>query len=411
MDMMDSGFFWLFVNMLSIAVLAFYSMEEMAFVSFNKVRLQFYVAKGDKRASLVNQLLQKPSQLFGTTLIGVNVATFMGSEFARKFYESINLSPDLAPITQIFLVIIFGELAPMFAARRYSEHVALLGARLIYISSKILAPMIWFLEIISKAANRLFHGQETSPNLFITTDELQKILEEQDEENIYSETDEFNAITSNIFRLKEKLASQVMTPLSLETAVSDRLTIKQLRTQKKITTKYLIAYNRSITDVTGILYIKDLFDRPEGDRLKSYGSAPWFIPFSTPLLEILKQFRSNSENIAIVLDRQGKAVGMITFEDILDEIFGETGRATKLRPNQIMIDRTFDGHTTLEELLLETGITLDGLPEETISEWYMRISEHHPEVGESYVVSPYEFIVKETSLLGVTSIQVRTQSI
>ena len=409
MNMMDSGLFWLTVNMLSIAVLAFYSMEEMAFVSFNKVRLQFYVAKGDKRASLVNHLLQKPSQLFGTTLIGVNVATFMGSEFARKFYESIHLSPDLAPITQIFLVIIFGELAPMFAARRYSEHVALLGARLIYFSSKILAPVIWLLEIISKSANRMVHGHETSPNLFITTDELQKILEEQDEESIYSESDEFNAITSNIFRLKEKHASQIMTPLSLETAVSDRLTIKQLRTEKKIRTKYLIAYNRSLTDVTGILYIKDLIGKPEGDKLKSYGSAPWFIPFSTPLLEILKQFRRNSENIGIVLDRQGKAAGMITFEDILDEIFGETGKVTKLRTSQIMIDRTFDGETTLEELLLETGIMVEGLPEETMADWYMRMSEHHPEVGESLVVAPYEFTVKETSLLGITSIQVRTQ--
>lgn len=406
---MDSGLFWLFVNILSIIVLAFYSMEEMAFVSFNKVRLQFYVAKGDKRAAFVNDLLQKPSQLFGTTLIGVNVATFLGSEFARKFYESINLSPDLAPITQIFLVIIFGELAPMFAARRYSEHVALLGAPLIYFSSKILAPVIWFLEIISKAANRIFHGHETSPNLFITTDELQKILEEQDDENIYSETDEFNAITSNIFRLKEKLAAQVMTPLSLETAAPDRLTIKQLRIEKKVSTKYLVTYNRSLADVTGIIYIKDLLGRPEGDRLKSYGSVPWFISFSTPLLEILKQFRSNSENIAIVLDRQGKAAGMITFEDILDEIFGETGRAAKLQPNQIMIDRNFSGHTTLQELQLETGISLDGSSEETISEWYMRMSEHPPEVGESYDVGPYEFIVKEISLLGVTLIQVRTQ--
>ena len=406
---MDSALFWLFVNFLSIAVLAFYSMEEMAFVSFNKVRLQFYVANGDKRAIRVNQLLQNPSQLFGTTLIGVNVATFLGSEFARQFYESINLSADLAPITQIMLVIVFGELAPMFAARRYSEHVALLGASLIFISSKILAPVIWLLEIISKIANRIFHGHETSPNLFITADELQKILEEQDEESVYSETEEINAITSNIFRLKDKLAAQVMTPLSLVTAVSDRLTIKQLRTEKKITTKYLIAYNKSITDVTGIIYIKDLLGRAEGDKLKSYGSAPWFISFSTPLLEILKQFRSNSENIAIILDRQGKAVGMITFEDILDEIFGETGRIVKPRQNQIIIDRTFSGSTSLEELQLETGITLDGSPKETISEWYMRMSEHHPEAGESLVVAPYEFTVKETSLLDVTLIQVRTQ--
>src|SRR5262245_63138653 len=113
-------------------------MIEMASVLLNLVRLHYYVSKGEKRAVLFNELLNYPSRLFGTTLIMVNSATVFGSEFSREFHEAIGLSPDLAPLTQVLLVLIFGELSPMFAARTHSEHMALLGIPLLYASAKIL---------------------------------------------------------------------------------------------------------------------------------------------------------------------------------------------------------------------------------------------------------------------------------
>lgn len=402
---MDLALFWLLFNFLTIAVLAFYSMEEMAFVSFNRVRLQYYVSQGSQRALWIHSLLKNPSKLFSTTLIGVNVATFVGSECAREFHTALGISPDLAPISQVMLVIVFGELAPMFAARRYSEHVALLGAPLIYFSSKILAPFIWILSLISKASNKIFGGHESTANLFLTQDELQKILEEQDDEACYPESDEFTAITSNIFRLKGKFADQIMTPLSFDTAVPDQMSISQLKKHQSMMSKYLITYRNSLENVSGIIYIKDLLLASEGKKLLSFCQPPWFISSSTPLLEILKQFRRNSETIAIILNSKGKAIGHLTFEDLLDEIFGETG--LERRTINKLIDRNFDGDTTLEKLKKE-GIVLDGTLEETLSRWLMRKIEHHPEVGESYNLPPYEFIVKETSLLGITTIEIKS---
>lgn len=403
---MENALFWLALNLFTVAVLAFYSMEEMAFVSFNKVRLQFYVAKGNKRAKWVDELLKNPSSLFTTTLIGVNVATFVGSECARRFNEAIGISPDLALLSQVMLVIVFGELAPMFAARRYSEHVALLGSPIIYFSSKILSPCIWVLEFITKTSNRIFGGEEPSHQLFISQDELQKIIEEQDEE--IASQKEFNAVTSNIFRLKGKYANEVMSPLTQDVAVSDKLTVCQLR-NKKITSKYLITYRNAPTHIMGILYIKDLIRVSPNKNLRQFCKAPWFIASSTPLLEILKQFRNNSEKIAIVLDSSGQAVGYLTFEDILDEIFGETGVFLRTPPPKTFIDRTFEGSITLEKLKIETGIELAGKSDETLSNWFIRIVDHHPEAGESYLVPPYEFTVKEATLLGISSIEVKTK--
>lgn len=402
---MEEALFWLGLNLITIAILAFYSMEEMAFVSFNRVRLQYYVAQGSQRAIWIDYLLKNPSKLFATTLIGVNVATFIGSECAREFHSAIGISPDLAPISQVIVVIIFGELAPMFAARRYSEHVALLGSPLLYFSSKILAPFIWILGLISKASNKIFGGHESTANLFLTQDELQKILEEQDDEVSYPESEEFNAITSNIFRLKEKFADQVMTHISFDTAVSDQMTIWQLKKHQSLMTKFLITYRNTLENVSGIVYIKDLLLAQEGKKLLAFCRPPWFITTATPLIEILKQFRRNSETIAIVLNSKGKAIGHITFEDILDEIFGETGSQGHIINK--LIDRTFDGDITLEKLKKE-GIALEGLPEETLSAWLMRKIEHHPEAGESYNLAPFEFIVKETSLLGITSVEIKS---
>lgn len=404
--MEGEALFWLTLNALSIAILAFYSMEEMAFVSFNRVRLQYYVAEGSQRAYWINTLLQNPSTLFGTTLIGVNVATFVGSECARQFHSALGLSPDLAPLSQVILVIIFGELAPMFAARRYSEHVALLGAPVIFASSILLSPFIWFFGWISKAANKIFGGHESTANLFLTQDELQKILEEQDDERTGAEeTNEFNAITSNIFRLKEMGADQVMTALSFENAVSDQMTVWQLRNSLVLQNKYMIVYRNTIDHVTGIVYIKDLLSATEGKKLFVYCKPAWFISSSTPLITILKQFRQNSERIAIVLNPQGKSVGYIAFEDILDEIFGETG--SPLPALQKLIHRTFEGEITLGKLKKE-GIILDGSPEETLSSWLIRAFEHPPEAGETYSLPPYSFTVKETSLLGITSVEVKS---
>lgn len=135
--------FFLLLILICLVVQGFFAMLEMACVSFNKVRLQYYVSKENKRALWLSYLLHHPALLFGTTLICVNTALVVGSECARRFYDSLGLSPDWAPLSQIFIVLIFAEIAPMFAGRRYAEHVAMLGIPILFFFSIILRPLIW----------------------------------------------------------------------------------------------------------------------------------------------------------------------------------------------------------------------------------------------------------------------------
>ena len=152
---MNDWLFFLLLTLICIVIHGFFSMFEMAAVSFNKIRMHYFVNKNYKRAIWLSHLLDKPSRLFGTTLIGVNTFLQIGSEASRRFYESLNLNPDIAPITQIIVVLIFAELSPMFAARRYSEHVAMLGIPIIIFTSKILTPVIILIDWIAHLFTRI----------------------------------------------------------------------------------------------------------------------------------------------------------------------------------------------------------------------------------------------------------------
>lgn len=409
-----SALIWLLCNIFSIIVLAFYSMLEMACVSFNKVRLQYYVSKGYKRAIWLNYLLHHPSRLFGTTLIGVNIALVVGSECSREFYAALGLSPDLSPLTQVIIVVIFGELAPMFAARRYAEHVAMLGVPIIYASAKLMTPLLWVINWISKVCNTLLGGKESGKNIYLLSqEELQKVIEDQDEDASYSENAEFRAITANIFRLRGKDVRQIMKPLGSIKALSSNATIAQMESLIARSKALSVPiYHREITNIVGIAYPRDAMRAAPTHRIREYARPPWFVTETTSMMDILKQFRSNNENVAFILNQHGKAIGFIELADILEEVFGKislTGQATLQRKKQMLIEKTFPGDTTVQEFHAQFGVSLDKNSAMTLSELLSSRLGRRPEKGDIIYIAPFELEVKETSLLDVKTISVSTR--
>ncbi|NGX43310.1 MAG: hypothetical protein K940chlam7_01605, partial [Chlamydiae bacterium] len=290
-----SAFWWLFFNVLSIIFLAFYSMMEMACVSFNKVRLHYYVNKGNRRAKWLNYLLHHPFRLFGTTLIGVNVAMVAGSECSREFHSAIGLNPGLAPLSQVIIVVIFGELAPMFAARHYAEHVAMLGVPLVYASARILTPALWIIGWITKFANLLVKSKKSRAEMLLSQEELQKILEEHADEPPPTDTQDFNIITENIFRLRHKNAQQVMTPLYQYPRLPSNATIAQMKNiVKRTDADFIMIYYQEYTNIVGIAFPRDLLRIPESHRVRDHSRPPWFVTEQTRLTQILQQFQRNN---------------------------------------------------------------------------------------------------------------------
>jgi putative hemolysin len=410
--MMHSALFWLFLNFFTILVLAFYSMSEMACVSFNKIRLQYYVFEKNKRAEWLQWLLQNPYRLFCTTLIGVNVATIFGSEFAREFHSAMGLDPDLSPITQILIVLIFGELAPMFAARRYAEHVALLAVPIVYASAKVMTPLIELISAMSKAFSKLIGGREAHGNIFITQEELLKILEEQEEERPAGKGEEFNTVTTHIFNLHQKDAGQVMESLAGMLKISSRATITQaahlLQTHPQ-NSDHILIYHGDHSNIVAIAHIKDLIKVPEKRRVRDYAKPPWFVTQNTPLMKLLHQIRHNGEDVAIIIDEQGKAIGAVHLDDIVQEIFGKSSLSgLKQDKTMLFLERKFPGSMKIEEFTNQFDFILDPRPELTLSELITEKLGHQPEVGESIFIGSFELIVYEISLLEVKHVFIRT---
>ncbi len=409
--MILEALFWLFLNIIWTAISGYYSMMEMACVSFNRVRLQYYVNKDITQATWLNAMLKNPARLFGTTLIGVNIATVIGSECARETYAALGIPPDLAPLTQVVFVVIFGELAPMFAARHYPEHVVMLGMWGIYYSAKVMAPLLWIIHWLSKACHFFYGGKKGEKELFLTQEELTRMLEEQDEESHASPE---NLIARNIFKLKTITASQVMKPLTQFKLLHSNATVKEMR---EILThheaKFLPIYHRNIYNIVGVAYPRDMLRAQENKRVRDQTPSPWFIVASTPAMQILHQFRNNNKTVAVVLNDQGRTIGILSLDDLIEQVYGQPGseEESSEEMDTVLIDRTFPGEMRVGEFNGQFEVVLDKRDELTLSELLNEYLGHHPEVGETLYLPPFTITVKEVSLIGVKEVTISTKMI
>jgi len=402
---MSGALFWFLFTIACLAIQGFFSMLELASVSFNRVRLEYYVSKKIKRAIWLQYLLQKPSRLFGTVMIGVNVALQVGSQTAREFYRSLGLDPDFAAISQVFFVVVFGELVPLFAARRFPEHVVMLGIPVVYGTSKLFAPLIWLLSQLTHITYRLLGKKGEAFEILISREELQKVLESHEEEN------EFNIVIEGIFALKNIAASHVMTPLSKIDLIDASSTVAVMR--KKMSSSeeaFVPLYHKNPSNIVAIANVRDLVRLPDNRYIREYARPPWFITAPTTLIPILAQFRRNKQSVAVVLDTNGSAIGILTLDTILEEIFGEypITEETKTMETLPVIHRTFPGNTRIADFNREYKTHLDPHGVETFAQLMITLLDHPPIPGDSIVLDRFELIVEEATLLGIKSITIIT---
>ena len=405
---------YLLLTILCLITQGFFAMMEMACVSFNKVRLQYYVSKNHRRAIWLSYLLNRPGLLFGTALIGITTSLIVGSECARHLYVSLGLNPDWSPLSQIVLVIIFAEVAPMFAGRRYAEHAAMLGIPLLYLFSILLRPIIWVLDWLCRGVNYLI-GHPVSSDQYLSREELQNIIEEREEVIIPATVKkEFNTIVTNIFSLKNKTAKELMQPLSAVQMIPSFCTVGEMRTILNTRySDYLPIYHRTAQNIVAIAYPRDLLRIQDNKRVREQARPPWFITEKNSILQILKQFRRNNQSVAVVLNDAGLAIGVLTLDEIVDEVFGRSDEWMSFgdvvpRTHHIIVDRSFPGDMLLSEFNTQFHVHLGFDDAETLEELMTKALGHLPSKGESVRVDQFELTVEEASLLGAKMISVRT---
>ncbi len=410
---MDQMLFWLFLTLILLGIQAFFAMMEMAAVSINRVRLHYYVNMGSKRARWLSSLLENPSRLFGTTLFALNLSLQIGSECSRRFYYSLGINPDMAPVTQVFLVLVFAELTPMFAARKYSAQVIMAGIPFIYALSKILIPISWSIGLISQFMNYLVTGSKEVHLMDLTRDELQRALEEQAPEAGPSEEDyDFNILVSNILTLQKKLATHLMIPLHRVHMLSSESSPDRVcELLEKSYHSFLPVYHEHRNNIIGILESRDLLKKEESASLKDSLTPPWFVTLDTSAEEILHQFRHNKEKVSVVLDRQRKAVGILTMDNIIKALFGEiieTPLPLRSKEKLSLIDRTLRGDMSIREFNESFQASLDSSEDESLAELMASALGHMPEVGEELRIGSFQFKILEVSMGTAKKIFVRT---
>ncbi|MDE3055111.1 MAG: HlyC/CorC family transporter [Verrucomicrobiota bacterium] len=396
---MTNALFFLLWTFVAIVLQGLFILFEMSCISLPRIRLQYAVSRKEKRALFIDFLLQRPSRLFGTTLIGINTALLTGSECARQFYQALHCNPDWAPISQVVLVVIFAELIPLFTARRHPRQIAFLLAPLMILFARLLTPLIWAFDTLSHGLHRLMGVPRETP-LFLSREEVKMAFQVEDEEEL---------LTAQIFQCKGKEALELMTPLGKIEMIAATSTVLQVRHLLSVHyVPFLLVYHRYQHNVVGVVFARDLLRASDDKKVLDLVKSPWFVPQTTSLLALLEQFRRNNQSAAVVLGASGEAVGLLRLEDIVSWLFGEESFV----PSQVLpplhIERTLSGDMEAAAFNRQFQGDLSYFSEETLSDLILRSLEHVPIKGETVQLGSYLFTVLEPSLRGAKILSVRS---
>ena len=319
----------LFLILLCVLSEAFFSGSEIAVVSLPKVELQKRLKRGDRRAKLLSELLKEPEKLLTTTLIGTNLSTVTGSTIFTTYVMDgiVHSFPFLSDYPELVTVLCFtpvtltfGELIPKSLFQKYSHIVAFKIVYPIYFFYILFKPVSFVVMGFSKfVAHLLKAEEERSP--FVTKEELKLLVESSSRFNV--DKTERN-ILRNVLELKEKSIGNVYTPLSKVIAVSENASVLEaLELMEKSGFSKLPVYEGRIDNIVGYILVSDLISVNKPDlKVREIMRPILVLPEYMNIFDALKEFKKNKEQMGIVVDEFGSTLGIVTIEDILEEIVG-----------------------------------------------------------------------------------------
>ncbi len=323
--MEDGSWYLWFVLLFLIGMSAFFSSSETALMALNKIRLKSMADEGVKNASKLQKLVDQPKKLLSAILLGNNIVNICATSIATSI--ALAISPQYgvsaATIIMTVVVLIFGEITPKTIAAQKSEQVAFRVVTLLSLIVKVLSPVVKIFEIITDGLAHLLGIREDENAPTVTEAELKTMVDVGHEEGLF-ETDEREMI-NNVFDFGDSKAKDVMTPRTDIISVSKDDTYQQvMQVFQEGQFSKLPVCGEDIDDIIGILYLKDLIlVKEEGFAVTEHMREPYFTYETKEISKLLKEMRTNRITLAIVLDEYGGTGGLITVEDMVEEIVGE----------------------------------------------------------------------------------------
>lgn len=319
----------------------FFAAAEMAFVSVNKHKIDSLCEENNKKAILLNKLLDDPSGFLSTIQIGITLAGFFSSASAAttlsirlfSLIEPYNI-PYVKEISMIlitlilsFLTLVFGELVPKRIALKKCESIALSSVKPIYLISKISKPFIKILSLSTKIVLKLTNNDDVRNENNVSTDEIKKLITQSEKNGTINFMEK--EMIDKVFDFSDKISKEIMTSRT-DTILIDMDDDINTKLHTILSCKYsrIPVYKTSIDNIIGILYTKDLichlvncnFDNLD---LKSLLHSPSFVPETKKIDELFLLLKQSKNHMAILVDEYGGFSGIVTLEDIIEEIVGD----------------------------------------------------------------------------------------
>jgi putative hemolysin len=400
-----------------------FAMAEAALLSVRRTRIDQLVEEGNRAAQVAAQLLNEPTRMLSTLQVGVTLVGLFSAGAAadtavepfKKFLQDrfqntfiAHSAGVIAFVTIILavslLTLVVGEISPKSIAIRHAERIALLSAYPLRWLQFLTTPIVWLVTELSGVLVRPFGVTAGFHPTAMSEDEL-RLLVEQSEEHGVIEAEEKKMIHS-IFDFADTVVRKVMTPRLDITAIEADVNVDELiRVVTESGHSRLPVYDDNLDSIVGIVHVKDVLqsvtDETTSHSIRELMRPPYFIPENKRVDDLLREFRRSRIQLAVVRDEFGTVVGVVTIEDLVEEIVGDIQDEydTEEEPPVVQVDeRTsiVDGKMSLEDFNDRMGVELPMEEADTLGGFIFGLLGHQPAQGETVVWDGLEFRVEAT---------------
>ncbi len=357
------------------------------------------VEENVKNADKIVKLVEEPQRLLSAILVGNNFVNISASSIATAI--AISVAPKngvgFATIIMTVVLLIFGEITPKTMASQNAEKVALRMVGFVKAVVIIFTPLVKILDFATNSLIRIFGGNNEDKTPTITEAELKTMVNVSHEEGVL-EVDEHEMLT-NVFEFGDSKARDVMTPRTDIVAVSTNAAFEEvIKSFKEEQFSKIPVYKEDIDDIVGLIYLKDMFFANKDDfKVENYMREAFFTYESKEISKLLKEMRTNGKTLAIVLDEYGGTSGLVTVEDMVEEIVGEIIDEYDMEEEGIFIvnenEYIVDGTTRIDDLNEILGSQLHSDSVETISGYIIGILGRFAQEGEVVETDGFTFTV------------------
>lgn len=388
---------------------AFFSCTEMAVVSVNKNRMGMLAEKGNKKAKLILKLLEEPTNFLSTIQVAITLSGFFASASAATNFSFVvenwlnpfnipytkEISLVLVTVVLSFFTLVFGELVPKRVALQRAESIALFSVKIVYLISKIVLPFIKLLSFSTNLVLKILGVNLENIEEKVSEEEIKSLIEVGQRHGVFNETEK-EMITS-VLSFDNKIAREIMIPrknvysINIDTPLTDYL--DELLEEKH---SRIPVYQGDKDNIVGILYLKDFIVEAhkngfENVNISSIMKKPYFVLENKNIDVLFKEFQKRKIFMAILVDEYGSFVGIVTMEDIIEEVMGniqdvydeEDPLLEKLSEYTYLVD----GFYSLNDLNSKLGLKIDNDEFDTISGFVIDLIGRIPEENEKLQVN------------------------